>query len=145
MKTIYGNCIDINGNGIIILGKSGTGKSDITYRLICNHGAKLVSDDHIIIEKNENELVAKTVENIKGLIEIRNIGIIKTDYLEKTNIKLIIELEEKENLERMPENEFLEINNIKIKKIKLNAFEQSSELKIITALKIELGLIEKIS
>lgn len=145
MKTVYGNCIDFDGNGIIILGKSSMGKSDLTYRLIENHGANLVSDDHIIIEKEENNLIAKTVENIKGLIEIRNIGIIKISHIEKTKIKLIIELEKQENLERMPEDEFLEIDGIKIKKIKLDAFEQSTELKIITALKIELGVIEKIS
>jgi len=145
MQTIYGNCVDINGSGIILLGKSGSGKSDITYRLINNHGAKLVSDDHIVIEKNDNHLIAKSVESIKGLIEVRNIGIIKTDYVEKTNIKLVVELDIDDELTRMPEDDFIEVNGIKIKKIKLNPFEQSTELKIVTGLKIELGDIEKIS
>jgi len=145
MKTVYGNCIDIDGNGIVILGKSGMGKSDLTYRLIENYNAKLVSDDHMIITAKNNNLIARPAKSISGLIEIRNIGIIKTDHIKETKIKLVVELDDRENLERMPEDVFLEFGDIKIKKIKLNAFEQSTELKIITALKIELGVIEKIS
>ena len=43
-KIIHASSVDINGKGVVILGKSGAGKSNLAIKLI-SMGAKLISDD----------------------------------------------------------------------------------------------------
>ena len=123
MTNIHANCISINNKGVLILGSSGSGKSDLSFRLITNKKAFLVSDDQTIIEKKDNHLFASPPKSIEGLLEIRGIGIKKFPFLKSQKIDLVVEL--CNNYERLPKDDFYEHDNIKIKKIRLNPFEIS--------------------
>jgi HPr kinase/phosphorylase len=91
--------VDIYGEGVLITGESGIGKSEAALELI-RRGHRLVSDDVVEISKiNEHTLIGTAPEITRHFIEIRGIGIvdIKTLYgvecvKEKQQIDLVIKL-----------------------------------------------------
>ena len=101
MKNIHATCINLNSKGVLILGDSGSGKSDLALRLITMFSAKLVGDDRINIKKNNGNIIASSPDVLKGLLEVRGVGIIKIDYKEETSVDLVIKLTS-EKIERMP-------------------------------------------
>ena len=118
------------------MGKSGSGKSDLALRLIENKEAVLVADDRTDICLKEGMIYAYASDNIKGLLEVRGIGLIKFAYVEDIPVKLAVELvEDAKKVERMSEAEFFEIKGCRIPLIKLYAFEVSAADKIVIKLK----------
>ena len=74
--SIHGVLVDVYGEGVLIMGESGIGKSEAALELI-KRGHRLVTDDAVIIKKVSDEtLVGKSPELTKHLIELRGIGII---------------------------------------------------------------------
>lgn len=131
MHNIHATCVALNNKGILLTGKSGAGKSDLALRLIEQVGAELVSDDITIISNKNNELYACSPDSIKGLIEVRGIGIINKKYIKETSIKLIVELvEDFKLIERLPEKEYEKKEGVTIRKIMIYPFETSSVYKI---------------
>lgn len=106
MITIHGVLVDVYGEGLLITGESGIGKSEAALELI-RRGHRLVTDDVVEIRKiNEHTLVGSSPDITKHFIELRGIGIIDVKALygvecvkEKQNIDLVIQLEDwkKEN------------------------------------------------
>lgn len=136
ISNIYATCISIKGAGVLLLGKSGSGKSDLALRLIENKEAVLVADDRTDICLKEGMIYAYASDNIKGLLEVRGIGLIKFAYVEDIPVKLAVELvEDAKKVERMSEAEFFEIKGCRIPLIKLYAFEVSAADKIVIKLK----------
>ena len=132
MDNIHASCVSIKQKGILILGDSGSGKSDLCLRLIMEFGAKLVADDRVDLKTEKNTVIASAPKILKGLLEV---GIIKLPTKTKTQIDLVVSLVNKqEDVERMPECEFFEFNAIKISKIKLFAKEASAPAKVLAAL-----------
>ncbi|MBQ8465470.1 MAG: HPr kinase/phosphatase C-terminal domain-containing protein [Alphaproteobacteria bacterium] len=131
MNNIYATCVSLNKKGILLLGKSGSGKSDLALRLIEQCGAVLVADDRTNLFVKNGELCASCPDNIKGLLEVRGVGIVKKKHLINTKIKLVAELSEKEEqIERLPTKEYTDIEGIKIRKIKVYPFEISAAYKV---------------
>ena len=135
MANIYASCVAFGDDGILILGESGSGKSDLALRLI-NDGAKLVADDRCEVFNQDQILIAKAPETIKGLIEARGIGIIKLDYQEQAKIKLVIRLSSQDKIPRLPEIGTSKICDIDIKEFLLYPFEASAATKVKYALNV---------
>ena len=101
MVTIHGVLVDVYGEGLLIMGESGIGKSEAALELI-RRGHRLVTDDVVEIRKiNDHTLVGTSPEVTKNLIEVRGIGIIDVKGLygvecvkEAQNIDLVIQLED---------------------------------------------------
>jgi HPr kinase/phosphorylase len=75
-KTVHGTFVDVYGVGVLMFGKSGIGKSEISLELI-KRGHRLIADDLIeIIRLNETELLGKGVSTVQHHMEIRGLGII---------------------------------------------------------------------
>ncbi len=99
--SIHGVLMDVFGEGVLIMGESGIGKSEAALELV-KRGHRLVSDDVVEIKKtNEDELIGSAPELTRYFIELRGIGIVdvKTLYgvqsvCENRRINLIIKLEE---------------------------------------------------
>lgn len=126
---IHGSCVAIKGQGVLLLGDSGSGKSDLAIRLT-DRGATLVSDDRVELTLIDNQIIANPAANIEGLIELYGIGIIKVATIKNIPLKLVVRLVANQGIERMPEVEYYDCLGIKIREIKLNAFDISTPIKI---------------
>jgi len=97
--SIHGVLIDIHRLGVLMLGKSGIGKSECALDLVLR-GSKLIADDVVEIrEIGTSKLMGSGPENIRHLMEIRGVGIINikdlfgtTSVMDKREIDMIIEL-----------------------------------------------------
>jgi hypothetical protein len=88
---IHASCVAIGGQGILLVGKSGAGKSDLTLRLI-DAGARLVADDRTILYVAKGALHARAPDSIKGLLEIRGLGIVTVPVRASAKIALVVRL-----------------------------------------------------
>jgi len=85
--------------GVLILGRSGAGKSDLALRLIAA-GAELVSDDRTVLYVRRGKLHARSPKPIAGMMEIRGVGIVDIPYTEDVRVVLVAELTD--GVARMP-------------------------------------------
>lgn len=98
--TMHGVLVDIYGEGILIIGESGIGKSETALELI-KRGHRLVADDAVEIKRvSHSTLVGTSPELIRYFIELRGIGIIDIKELfgvssvkQTQNIDLVVKLE----------------------------------------------------
>jgi hypothetical protein len=88
---IHASCVAIGNQGVLLLGPSGAGKSDLALRLI-DGGAKLVADDRTLLFLAKGVLHAKAPASIKGLLEIRGVGIVKLPVRATVKIALVVKL-----------------------------------------------------
>ena len=99
--SIHGVLVDVFGEGVLIMGESGIGKSEAALELI-KRGHRLVSDDVVEIRKvSDATLVGSAPDITKHFIELRGIGIIDVKSLygvesvkDTQNIDMVIKLEE---------------------------------------------------
>jgi len=98
--SIHGVLVDVYGEGVLIMGESGIGKSEAALELI-RRGHRLVSDDAVDIRKvSERTLVGSAPNITKHFIELRGIGIVDVKNLygvesvkDTQSIDLVIKLE----------------------------------------------------
>lgn len=99
--SVHGVLVDVYGEGVLITGESGIGKSEVALELI-HRGHRLVSDDVVEIKKVSDETLIGTAPDItRHFIELRGIGIIDAKALfgvesvkNTQSIDLVIKLEE---------------------------------------------------
>jgi serine kinase of HPr protein (carbohydrate metabolism regulator) len=120
-------------SAVFIRGSSGSGKSDLAFRLV-EAGASLVSDDQVALEKQQDKLIAGTMDAIAGLLEVRGVGLLHYPAAEHVRVRLVIDLVSRENVPRLPEWEEVDILGVRLPRLKLHAFEASAPLKIIKAM-----------
>ncbi len=101
MISIHGVLVDVYGEGVLITGESGIGKSEAAIELI-KRGHRLVSDDVVEIRKvSDDSLIGSAPEITRHFIELRGIGIIDVKTLfgvecvkNTQAIDLVIQLED---------------------------------------------------
>ena len=100
MTQLHGVLVEVYGEGILLLGESGVGKSETAIELV-KRGHRLVADDAVEIRRVSNKsLVGSAPEIIRHFIELRGIGIVDVKRLfgmgavkDTENIDLVIKLE----------------------------------------------------
>ncbi|MEO8707361.1 MAG: HPr(Ser) kinase/phosphatase [Kofleriaceae bacterium] len=97
---VHGVLIDVIGIGVLVVGKSGIGKSETALDLVVR-GHRLVADDVIVIRRTGNQVFGRSAGLLGHHMEIRGIGIINVKDLfgiaavrETKKIELIVELRE---------------------------------------------------
>ena len=88
---IHASCVAIGGRGVLLVGKSAAGKSDLALRLI-DEGAQLVADDRTILFVAKGALHGRAPESIEGLLEVRGLGIVTIPVRAKVEIALVVQL-----------------------------------------------------
>ena len=99
--TRHGVLVEVYGEGVLIVGESGAGKSETAIELI-KRGHRLIADDAVEIRKvGDNTLEGSSPSNIRHFIELRGIGIINAGRIFGTGavkpnekIDMVIQLEE---------------------------------------------------
>ncbi len=99
--SIHGVLVDVNGEGVLITGESGIGKSEAALELV-RRGHRLISDDVVEIRKISDDVLEGSAPDItKHFIELRGIGIVDVKALygaesvkDSQTIDLVIKLEE---------------------------------------------------
>lgn len=132
---IHATLVSIDGYGVLLQGKSGSGKSDLALRLIENKKAVLVADDEVVISIRNGKIVGKAPENLKGLLEIRGVGICKYPSKQEEIVNYVIQLKDDPSMiERMPKNNAEIIFGVEIQRFDLYAKESSAPDKIMAIL-----------
>lgn len=78
--SLHGCMVDFRGVGVLIIGSSGSGKSETAIGLL-ERGGALVADDLVRVRSHGEELVASSPDMARGYIEMRGIGIINAANL----------------------------------------------------------------
>lgn len=90
---IHASCAARNGEGVLILGAPGAGKSDLLLRLL-DHGFDLVADDQVNVEAGR----AQPPPSLAGLLEVRGLGLIRMPHVAPVTLALAVRLERGERL-----------------------------------------------
>ncbi|MBB4859021.1 serine kinase of HPr protein (carbohydrate metabolism regulator) [Novosphingobium chloroacetimidivorans] len=84
--------VAIEGRGVMIEGAPGSGKSALALALI-DRGAFLVGDDGVMLEATETAVIARPHPRTRGLLEIRNLGLVPVAVCEQVEVTLVIRLD----------------------------------------------------
>jgi hypothetical protein len=101
---IHASCAVVGRDGVLILGESGIGKSDLLLRLI-DGGAKLLADDRTELYVAKAKLSARAPSSIAGLMEVRGLGIVALPFAKSASLTLAVRLG---TAERLPQPLFFE-------------------------------------
>ena len=131
-ETVHASSVAKDGRAVLITGPSGSGKSDLTLRLL-DRGFTLVSDDQTIVKRNGIRLVASAPPTIAGKLEIRGIGIVEMERADNVPVALIVELTSE--IQRLPDDSRdRPILGIKLPLITIDAMTASAPSKVALAL-----------
>jgi serine kinase of HPr protein (carbohydrate metabolism regulator) len=138
MNLIHGTAVALGQAGILLRGPSGSGKSDLALRLV-DSGAALIADDQVELSRENGEIVMRAPPTIVGMMEARGIGILRLPRLASAGLRLVVDLANPGQIERLPERRFAEILGLSIPLIALAPFEASAGAKLRWALKALAG------
>ncbi len=128
---IHATCVKLaSGAGVLLIGQSGSGKSDLALRLI-DGGAALVADDRCELCVEEGALFARAPTTLAGLIELRGVGIVAMPYAKATTVSLVVELVPRADVVRMPEPQHFTQLGVSVRSVRLHAFDASTPAKIL--------------
>jgi HPr kinase/phosphorylase len=105
--TVHATCVAVAEGGVLITGPSGAGKSALAQTLVAaarREGvfARLVGDDRIRIEGRHGRLVARPVAAVRGLLEVRGVGLLPVEAEGGAVVRLVVELSA--DAPRLPED-----------------------------------------
>jgi serine kinase of HPr protein (carbohydrate metabolism regulator) len=127
-EMVHASTVAIGGRAVLLTGPSGAGKSDLALRLL-DRGFSLVSDDQTLIQRQGDMLIASAPPTIAGKLEVRGIGIVDMEALEKVPLALIVELTGE--FDRLPEdNRERQILGVQLPLITVDAMTASAASKV---------------
>jgi hypothetical protein len=85
-------CIAIGGRALLIEGAPGSGKSSLALALI-DRGGVLVGDDGVLLAAQGDRLVARPHPRTRGLLEVRNLGLVPFPVCEVAPVALVVLLD----------------------------------------------------
>ena len=107
---VHGSLVEVAGVGVLLLGKSGIGKSECALELVMR-GYKLIADDVVLISADDEGLpCGRSHDLVRHYIELRGIGIVHVPSLfgessvrDQGRIELVVQLElwDQSNIERI--------------------------------------------
>ena len=127
-ETVHASTVATDGRAVVIMGPSGSGKSDLALRLL-DRGFTLVSDDQTVVKRDGDRLVASAPMNLAGKLEIRGIGIVDMETISSVPVALLVELTSE--IQRLPdENRERPVLGIKLPLISIDAMTASAPSKV---------------
>jgi HPr kinase/phosphorylase len=133
---LHATCVQLGGVGVVLLGASGVGKSDLALRLI-DAGALLVADDQLHVEAGEAGLLGRPAANLAGLLEVRGLGILRLPYCPASPLGLVVELDSARPAPRLPEPTTYTLLGTELRYLRLDPRQASADAKVRLALTAE--------
>jgi HPr kinase/phosphorylase len=133
---MHGSCVSRNGEAVLLLGPSGSGKSDLVLRLLAL-GFDLVADDQVEVRDG----AASPPESLAGLLEVRGIGIVRLPHRAPARVALVAELGHPD--ERMPEPALHAELGVPV--VHIDASAASAPQRVALALDCALGKVSQIA
>lgn len=127
--TLHGTSIEIQGKAILLLGKPGIGKSSLALQLI-DRGARLVADDQTCLTLEKGQVYASCPDILKGLLEVRGVGICPFPSQNKSPLNLVVEICEHNEILRLPDPTFVQYHHIPIPSLKLAKYDPLGAIKV---------------
>lgn len=152
---VHGTCVALScaGHtaGVLLQGASGSGKSSLALRLIDQSGfgagsvapilGRLVSDDQVLLEEFDGALTATAPHAIKGLLEVRGIGIIKVQTtVSPVRVDLVIAHAITSDIDQIPEPQVIELAGQALPLHKIDFSSPSSAAQVRSLALIRWGL-----
>lgn len=103
---VHGTAVAVAGRGVLILGRSGSGKSALALEMMAL-GAVLVSDDQVVLRRSAKGVVMDAPVSISGRIEARHVGILQSPNMQAP-LHLVVDMDLPRG-PRLPEGETLDV------------------------------------
>ena len=87
-----GTCVALENNAVLIVGASGSGKSTLAIEMIAL-GCRLVADDYADLARCDDVLVAGAPQTYEGLVEVREIGLVKVAHQSRAVVRYMVDLD----------------------------------------------------
>ncbi|MEQ1605605.1 MAG: hypothetical protein ABL999_12130 [Pyrinomonadaceae bacterium] len=143
--TVHGVLVSIDSTGVLIVGDSGSGKSECALRLI-DRGHKLVADDVVEITSTASGLVGSAPTHLRRLLEIRDLGIVDVEGIfgvgafdSETSVDAVVEIAgtESGDIGRFRGSETTEILGTTLPKFRLIR-ERTSDLALLIEISVKI-------
>lgn len=145
MAQIHATCLSWRNGGILLIGPSGSGKSDLALRMI-RSGAVLVADDRVIVHAHKERLIARPPSRLAGKMEVRGLGIIPMPHKPQDHVEVIIEMAaHRGGVDRLPAPRTRTEMGIQLPCWRLHPFDESTPIKLDLALSLARGEIELVN
>jgi HPr kinase/phosphorylase len=131
---VHATCVALDGAGVLLRGRPGSGKSDLALRLI-DAGARLVADDQTRLVRDGDALLASCPAAIAGRIEVRGVGIVTVPTIAEARVHLVVDLVMPKAVERLPEPRGCVLAGLELPLLALTPFEASAPAKLRVALR----------
>jgi HPr kinase/phosphorylase len=120
----------------LIIGPPGSGKSDLTLRLL-SRGFQLVADDQVDVTDG----IARAPASLAGLLEARGVGIVRLPFVDQARLALVVELGR--SVERLPSPEMDAALGVPV--VRLDGHVASLPDTVILALDCALGRVAQVA
>jgi HPr kinase/phosphorylase len=138
MIRVHGTSVALGGDGILLRGPSGSGKSDLALRLV-DAGALLVADDQTELALVGDGVLMRAPAVIAGRIEVRGLGILRMPSAPSALLRLVVTLVAPQQIERLPKAQRCELLGRSVPLLALAPFEASAPMKVKLALRAYRG------
>jgi len=140
---LHGTCVSIGGEGVLILGEPGSGKSALALRLIDEPGygisgtllrSELVADDQVIVTYDQDRLMASAPATLRGKLEIRGLGIVTLAAPPSVPLALVVKLHDHSAIERLPDPATFDILGMALPLVEIDGKMPSAPARLRAAL-----------
>ena len=134
MSAQHASAVCLDGQAVMLIGKSGSGKSSLALALIEGHGATLIGDDQLLVTAQADGLYVAPHARLAGLIEMRGLGLLRRDYRQNITLALVVDLVTQDATPRLAEAAFYHQDGQDVPLLRLHGHDPHTALKIKLAL-----------
>jgi HPr kinase/phosphorylase len=135
-RRLHASCVARDADAILLVGPSGSGKSDLVLRLL-SRGFHLVADDQVDIADG----IASPLPELAGLLEVRGLGIVRLQHRPQARLVLVVELDGHADRMPMPDQH----PDLKLPMVRIDAAAASAPERVALALDCALGRIGQVA
>ena len=128
-QQIHATCINLQGFGLLLRGPSGGGKSDLALRMM-EHNSQLIADDRVDLTLEDDALIARAPCYLRGLLEVRGLGVIEVQYGISIQVLGVIDLVDNTKIERLPNHQTEILLGIEIPSYQIDPWAISAIAKV---------------